>query len=136
VSDDAEELKIPLLIDKGKIDKGTLRGFVVVDPTWVSPVNYNSTNPLKPDFFIPSSWYVMGKLVHASRLLHLHLAPGARHPEGGIQLRRDEHEPDGQAIRRQLVAHPAERVGPAALVHDVRAADEACSALAAKRDRA
>lgn len=69
VSDDADELKTELIIDKGKISKGSLRGFIVIEPTWVSPKWYNSIDPLKPDYFRPSSWYVMGKEVHESRLL-------------------------------------------------------------------
>lgn len=69
VSDDPDELKTPLVFAKEKIGKDTLRGFVPVDPTWVSPKYYNSTDPLKPDYFKPSGWYVMGKEVHVSRLL-------------------------------------------------------------------
>ena len=68
-TDDPEELAKPLLIDKGKIGRGSLLGFTPVDPTWVSPVQYNSTDPLKPDYFRPSVWYVMSKQVHVSRLL-------------------------------------------------------------------
>jgi len=75
VTDNPDELKTPLLRDKtgkltnAKIDKNSLKGFVAVDPTWVSPIVYNSTNPLKPDFYQPSEWYVMGQRVHADRLL-------------------------------------------------------------------
>lgn len=69
VSDDKDELNKPLLLDAAKIPKGSLRGFVAVDPTWTSPNYYNSTDPLKPDFFKPSEFYVMGKRVHESRLL-------------------------------------------------------------------
>jgi len=69
VSDDPEELATELIVDKGKISKGSLRGFVPIEPTWVSPKYYNSTDPLKPDYFRPSSWYIMGKEVHESRLL-------------------------------------------------------------------
>lgn len=75
VADDRDELAAPLLFDDNgrlkpeKLPKGKLRGFVPVEPTWMSPFFYNSTDPLKPDYFVPSSWYVMGKGVHASRLL-------------------------------------------------------------------
>ena len=68
-TDDPDELATPLLIDTGKVEKGSLRGFVVVEPTWVSPAAYNSTDPLRPDFYEPYLWYIMGKQVHASRLL-------------------------------------------------------------------
>lgn len=46
--------------------------FVVIDPINVSPVQYNSNEPLKPDYMKPSSWMVMGQKVHASRLLTLY----------------------------------------------------------------
>lgn len=68
-TDDPDELAKPLPIRAGKIGKGQLRGFVPIDPTWVSPVEYNSTDPLREDYFRPSVWYVMGKRVHATRLL-------------------------------------------------------------------
>ena len=68
-ADSPEEMAAPLIVDKGKIGKGGLLGFIPVDPTWVSPSFYNSTNPLAADFMVPSTWYVMGKMVHASRLL-------------------------------------------------------------------
>ena len=69
ISEDADELKIPLALVSGKIARDSLRGFVAIDPTWTSPSNYNSTDPLKPDFFKPSEFYVMGKRIHESRLL-------------------------------------------------------------------
>lgn len=69
VREDNDELKLPLPREPAKIGKGSLLGFVPVDPTWVSPKDYNSTNPLAPDYFKPSSWYVMGREVHHTRLL-------------------------------------------------------------------
>lgn len=32
---------------------------------------YNADNPLSDDFYRPSEWYVMGKTVHASRMIDL-----------------------------------------------------------------
>ena len=66
---DPVELAAPLFIDKAKITKGSLIGFRIVEPVWTYPSAYNSTNPLAADFYRPSSWFVMGKNVHASRLL-------------------------------------------------------------------
>jgi hypothetical protein len=66
---DRDELKTPLIRKKGKIGKGDLRELVNVEPTWMSPVNYNSTDPLRADFFVPNQWYVMGKAVDASRFI-------------------------------------------------------------------
>lgn len=49
---------------------GSLR-FVVVDPVNVFPGDYNSLSPLRPDYFKPGWWWVLGQRVHASRLIRL-----------------------------------------------------------------
>lgn len=72
--DDAE-LSRELMISPTKIKKGDLEGFRVVEPTWCYPQGYNSTDPLKDDFFIPGAWYVLGKLVHTSRMKQLVMYP-------------------------------------------------------------
>lgn len=63
------ELATKLMVDSRKIAKGGLRGFKVIEPLWSYPQEYDSANPLAPDFYIPQVWYVQGKRVHASRLL-------------------------------------------------------------------
>jgi len=67
--DTDETRQIPLVIRKETIKPGTLEGFKSVEPIWTAPYAYNSTDPLAKDFFKPTSWFVMGKLTHASRLL-------------------------------------------------------------------
>lgn len=68
-----EELKKPLATDAvggpKKIKKDSLVGFRCVEPIWTYPNGYNSTDPLDPTFYKPQSWFVMGKVVHSSRLL-------------------------------------------------------------------
>lgn len=68
-ADKPAELSSPLVMSEKKITKGSLRGFVLVEPIWTYPGTYNANNPLAPDFYRPSSWYVMGKTVHHSRML-------------------------------------------------------------------
>jgi phage-related protein (TIGR01555 family) len=68
-SHDPDELLTPLTIDKAKIGIGALRGFKVIDPTWTAANTYNSRDPLDPDFYKPTSWFVMGKRIHATRLI-------------------------------------------------------------------
>lgn len=46
--------------------------FVVIDPVNVTPAEYNSDNPLRPDYMRPVAWWVLGHKVHASRLLVLY----------------------------------------------------------------
>lgn len=67
--DDPDELQTPLIMDKAKIAKGSLIGFKVVEPVWTYPSAYNSNNPLARDYYKPTSWFVMGKTVHNSRLM-------------------------------------------------------------------
>lgn len=67
--DDPNELNAVLLRDKAKITKGCLNGFKLVEPVWTYPVAYNANDPLRPDYYKPTSWFVMGKRVHSSRLL-------------------------------------------------------------------
>ena len=88
---DPVELAAPLFIDKAKITKGSLIGFRVVEPVWTYPSAYNSVNPLAADFYRPTSWYVMGKNVHASRLLMFSSRPvpdmlKASYNFGGLSL--------------------------------------------------
>jgi hypothetical protein len=68
-SDDDAELQTLLSLSERKVTKGSLVAFRSVEPIWTYPGAYNSTNPLAKDFYRPSNWYVMGKVVHTSRLL-------------------------------------------------------------------
>lgn len=66
---DPVELQSRLFLSDKKITKGSLVGFQVIEPIWTYPGVYNADNPLSEDFYKPTSWYVMGKEVHSSRLL-------------------------------------------------------------------
>jgi phage-related protein (TIGR01555 family) len=52
-----------------KVGKGDLGSLIVVEPVWCYPQGYNTSNPLAPDFYKPSQWFVYGKPVHKSRFL-------------------------------------------------------------------
>lgn len=66
---DDNELKQKLFISDKKIPKGSLKGLQVIEPVWTYPGVYNAQNPLSPDFYKPTEWFVMGKTVHASRMI-------------------------------------------------------------------
>ncbi|MUG77301.1 DUF1073 domain-containing protein [Commensalibacter melissae] len=66
---DDEEKQAPLYLTSKKIRKGELHGFKLIDPTWVTPVSYDTTDPFTEDFYKPSMWWVLGKQIHASRLI-------------------------------------------------------------------
>lgn len=52
-----------------KINIGDLLGFATIEPYWLTPYSWNSTDPLRPDFYKPQSWFVLGKKTHATRLM-------------------------------------------------------------------
>lgn len=66
---DDTELQSKLFISDKKIPKGSLKGLQVIEPVWTYPGVYNANNPLSPDFYKPTEWFVMGKTVHASRMI-------------------------------------------------------------------
>ncbi len=63
------ELETPLMLNRFKIPVGSLRGFKVVEPITTYPANYNASNPLAQDYYVPSVWFVYGQKVHSTRLL-------------------------------------------------------------------
>ena len=42
---------------------------VPVEAVWTTPAGYNALDPAAPDFYKPSSWFMLGQEVHASRLM-------------------------------------------------------------------
>lgn len=73
-TDNREELRTPIGdgqngITEAKITKGGLKRVLPVEAVWVYPTTYDSVDPLKPDWYKPTHWFVMGKELHASRLL-------------------------------------------------------------------
>ncbi len=82
-TDDREELKTPIgdgwnLMSRSKIGiegkdnrekTKKILALRPVEPVWCYPTQYDSNDPLKPDWYHPTTWHVMGKEVHVSRLL-------------------------------------------------------------------
>lgn len=73
-TDSKTELKTPIgdgwnKLSASKISKGKIKRIKTVEPVWCYPANYNASNPLKPDWYRPETWFVMGSEVHSSRLL-------------------------------------------------------------------
>lgn len=64
-------LDSPLVLRPGTVTRGCLKQVTVVEPVWVTPLNYNASDPTAPDFYTPSSWYMLSREVHASRVFTL-----------------------------------------------------------------
>lgn len=100
LKNDENELDKEIIFDSSKIRKGDLLGFVPVEPIWISPVDYNATNPLGEDYYRPRRWSVSGQIgngassgfgIHSSRIkqLVLYKVPDIYKPEfmfGGLSL--------------------------------------------------
>ena len=65
-----DNLANPLILDSMTFAPDTFKGFRLIEPYLVTPGGYNSTNPMREDYFKPSVWYVQGIPVHASRLIY------------------------------------------------------------------
>ena len=80
-TDDPAELKMPVgngwdLISRAKVSpEKPIQSLRTVEAVWVYPVNYNASDPLKPTWYRPASWFVQSKQVDASRLLTLVARP-------------------------------------------------------------
>lgn len=68
-SRDPSLLQTPLIVSKETIPKGSLRELKIIEPVWTYPNEYNSSNPLVPEYYRPQSWFVMGDIVSSTRLL-------------------------------------------------------------------
>ena len=65
-----DNLANPLILDSMTFTPDTFKGFRLIEPYLVTPGGYNSTNPMREDYFKPSVWYVQGIPVHSSRLIY------------------------------------------------------------------
>lgn len=68
IKDDDTTRALPLLLKPYSVRKGAFQGLRVVEPYWVTPNDYNSIDPTKENFYKPSSWWMIGTEVHATRL--------------------------------------------------------------------
>lgn len=68
-TENPKELRTRLVRKSAKIKKDSIIGFITVEALWTYPNRYNASDPLKPNYFKPETWFVMGKLVHHTRLI-------------------------------------------------------------------
>ena len=66
---DDKARQLPLCITPEGIPKGSLKSIQCIEPYWSTPYSWNAAYPERADFYVPTSWYIMGRKTHASRLL-------------------------------------------------------------------
>jgi phage-related protein (TIGR01555 family) len=72
-----QDAEVPLVLSSHTIPKGSLKRIKTVEPVWTTPATYNSNDPTAVDFFAPPEWFMLGRRVHASRLLTIITRPVA-----------------------------------------------------------
>jgi phage-related protein (TIGR01555 family) len=63
------DYQTPLIVSPKTITKGSLESFRIVEPIWTTPMMYNALDPSRPDFYNPTSWWVMGQHWDATRMI-------------------------------------------------------------------
>lgn len=67
--DEASDGKIdPVLRTPRGIPKGSFLGVRTIEAYSTTPDNYNSIDPTRDDFYVPSSWWVLGMRVNSTRM--------------------------------------------------------------------
>lgn len=66
-----EELITPLPIRDDSLELKNFKRFTIIEPINTFPSYYETSNPLDPNYFVPQIWWVLGKRIHISRLIHI-----------------------------------------------------------------
>ena len=69
--DETGETETPLTLTKGKLGEGCLARFKAVDPTWISPDDYSTSNAASDSYYKPRRWWVQGTSWHGTRCMTL-----------------------------------------------------------------
>jgi len=67
--DGHNDLSLPLIPSPSTIKKASFKRVKTVEAMWTTPVGYNAIDPAALDFYKPRRWFMLGREVHASRLL-------------------------------------------------------------------
>ena len=72
---EGHDLSLPLILSDKTISKDSKFSVRAVEAMWTTPSAYNAIDPSKPDFYVPSKWFMLGQEVHSSRLLTIVTRP-------------------------------------------------------------
>ena len=64
------DLRLPLGSDSDTFRMDSIRGLKIIEPFYIAPGRYSCYNPIDSDYFVPQSWLINGREVHASRFLY------------------------------------------------------------------
>ena len=70
-----QDSKTPLILDPRTVRRGSLQRIASVEAIWTTPSEYDAKDPSSPNFYKPNKWYMLGREVHASRLMTIVTRP-------------------------------------------------------------
>lgn len=65
-----EDLRLPLGNDSDTFKLDSIKGLKIIEPFYIAPGRYSCFNPIDKDYFVPQTWLINGREVHASRFLY------------------------------------------------------------------
>ena len=66
----SEEMRLPLGGDKDTFALDSIRSLKIIEPFNIAAGRYSCYSPLDKDYFVPQTWLINGREVHASRFLY------------------------------------------------------------------
>ena len=66
----AEDMRLPLGADADTFKIDSIKGLKIIEPFYIAPGRYSCYSPIDKDYFVPQTWLINGREVHASRFLY------------------------------------------------------------------
>lgn len=66
----AEDMRLPLGADADTFNLDSIKDLKIIEPFYIAPGRYSCYSPIDKDYFVPQSWLINGREVHASRFLY------------------------------------------------------------------
>lgn len=66
----AEDMRLPLGADRDTFKLDSIKGLKIIEPFYIAPGRYSCYSPIDNDYFVPQTWLVNGREIHASRFLY------------------------------------------------------------------
>ena len=65
-----EDLRLPLGTDQDTFKIDSICDLKIIEPFYIAPGRYSCYSPIDKDYFVPQSWLINGREIHASRFLY------------------------------------------------------------------
>lgn len=66
----AEDMRLPLGADADTFRLDSIKSLKIIEPFYIAPGRYSCYSPIDKDYFVPQTWLINGREIHASRFLY------------------------------------------------------------------